>query len=489
MSTSKFLAFDFGAESGRAIVGILENEKIHLEEIHRFPNRQIKILEHLHWDVNALFEEIKTGLKFAVQKGHGDIQSIGIDTWGVDFGFIGKKNDILGLPYCYRDVRTNGMMEKVFEKISRDEIYSITGIQFMQINSLYQLYSEKFLSESLLNSCDKILFIPDLLNFLLTGKKKSEYTIASTSQLLNAKTKQFDKRIFSALDLPIEKMAPIVMPGAVIGNLLPDIENEIGLSNVDVIAVGCHDTANAIAAVPAQKNNWSFLSSGTWSLIGIETNHPIINEQSLKNNFTNEGGVNNTITFLKNVTGLWLLQQTRKSFQNKGENYNYDEFSNMAIESEPFKFFIDPDDPSFLNPPDMVEAIKKYCEKTDQHSPETIVEFARTILEGLAFKYKEVIDNINLMTGRKIEQLHVVGGGSKNEVLNQFTSDACGILVIAGPVEATALGNIIVQAISKGRIESIQKGRELITKSFPVKTYYPHNSERWKEINRKINFN
>ena len=381
------------------------------------------------------------------------------------------------------------MMEKVFEKISRDEIYAITGIQFMQINSMFQLYSEKLSRESLLHSCDKILFMPDLFNFLLTGEKRSEYTIASTSQLLNARTKQFDEKIFSALGLPLGKMASIVTPGTVIGRLLPEIKNEMGLSNIDVIAVGCHDTANAIAAVPAQQNSWAYLSSGTWSLIGIETNHPIINEQSLQNNFTNEGGVNNTITFLKNVTGLWLLQQTRKSFQNKGKNYSYDELSNIAMESEPFKFFIDPDDPSFLNPPDMVEAIKNYCEKTNQQSPQTKGELARTILEGLALKYREAIEKINSMTGRKIERLHVVGGGSQNEVLNQFIADACGIPVIAGPVEATALGNIIVQTVSKGKIESIQKGRELIAKSFPVKTYYPNNSERWEEINQKINFN
>lgn len=486
MSTSKFLAFDFGAESGRAIVGILDNDKISFEEVHRFPNRQTKILGHLHWDVLALLDDIKKGMTLAVQKGHGDVESIGIDTWGVDFGFVGEDNDLLGNPYCYRDSRTDSAMEKVFEKIPRAEVYAQTGIQFMQFNSVYQFYAAKLSNEKLFSVVDKFLFMPDLFNFLLTGQKKIEYTIASTSQMMNARTKSFDQKIFSALGLPMNIMAPIIMPGERVGKLLPEISEEVGLKSIDVIAVGCHDTASAVAAVPAQGKNWAYLSSGTWSLLGIESNEPIINETTLKNNFTNEGGVYNTIRFLKNVMGLWLLQQTRKSFQKKGEEYSYDELAKLAMNCEPFKYIIDPDDSSFLNPPDMVEAINNFCKRTNQQTPKNIGEYARCILEGLALKYKAVIENINEMTNSKIERLYVVGGGSQNELLNQFTADACGIPVIAGPVEATALGNILVQAIAKGKIESLDKTREIIANSFPVKTYQPQNSSKWNEAASKL---
>jgi rhamnulokinase len=485
MALSKYLAFDFGAESGRAIIGIFDGGTFHIEEIHRFQNRQTKILGHLHWDVLALFEEIKTGLKLAVQKGHSDIQSIGIDTWGVDFGFAGKDNALLGFPYCYRDVRTNGIMEKAFKKIPRKELYGITGIQFMQFNSVFQLYSARLSKDSALNCGGSLMFMPDLFNFLLTGVVKNEYTIATTSQLLNAGTKAYDKKIFSSLGLPIKLTAPIVMPGTVIGKLLPEISEETGLRNVDVVAVGCHDTASAIAAVPAQKNNWAYLSSGTWSLIGIETQEPIINEQSLKNNFTNEGGVFGTIRFLKNVMGLWLLQQTRKSFQQKGSACEYDELITLALKSKEFVSILNPDDASFLNPPDMPDALQAFCRKTRQPVPQTQGEFARCILESLALKYKAVLENMTAVTGASIEQLHVVGGGSKNELLNQFTADACGIPVIAGPVEATAIGNVLVQAIAKKKIGSIKSGRKIIANSFPVKTFLPAKTEQWNEVFRK----
>ncbi|RPI05526.1 MAG: rhamnulokinase [Ignavibacteriae bacterium] len=485
MAVSKYLAFDFGAESGRAIIGIFDGGSLHIEEIHRFQNRQTKILGHLRWDVLALFEEMKTGLKLAVQKGHSDIESIGIDTWGVDFGFVGNDNALLGFPYCYRDVRTNGIMEKAFKKISRKELYGITGIQFMQFNSVFQLYSAKRSKDSALHSGGRLLYMPDLFNFMLTGVARNEYTIASTSQLLNAGTKAYGRKIFSSLGLPIKLMAPMVMPGTVIGKLLPEICEETGLRNVDVVAVGCHDTASAIAAVPAQKNNWAYLSSGTWSLLGIETDEPIINEQSLKNNFTNEGGVFGTIRFLKNVMGLWLLQQTRKSFQQQGNACEYDELITLALKSKEFVSILNPDDASFLNPPDMPDAIRTFCRNTRQPVPQTPGEFARCILESLALKYKAVLENITAVTGTSIDQLHVVGGGSKNELLNQFTADACGIPVVAGPVEATAIGNVLVQAIAKKKIGSIKSGREIIAHSFPMKTFHPVKTEQWNEVFRK----
>lgn len=480
MSISKFLAFDFGAESGRAIIGILENEKIRLEEIHRFPNKQIKILGHIHWDLLALFDEMKKSMAIAIQNGHTDIESIGIDTWGVDFGLIGKENNILGFPYCYRDSRTNGVMEKLFEIVPRQEVYSTTGIQFMQFNSLFQLFSYQKNESGLLNIADRLLFMPDLFNFMLTGEKKSEYSIASTSQMLDAAKRNWDEKLLSKLGLPLNILPEIVRPGTVIGKLLPEIADEVGLGEIDVIAPACHDTGSAVAAVPAYDKNWAYLSSGTWSIVGIEAANPIITADSLKYNFTNEGGVENTIRFLSNVMGMWLLQQTRKSWQKKGEEYSYEALSKLALDAEPFKCLIDPDDNSFLNPPDMPAAIIDYCIKRNITPPSTKGEFIRCILESLALKYKILVDRINTMQKSKIEILHIVGGGSQNEILNQFTSDACGIPVVAGPVECTALGNILVQAVAKGKIESISEGRKIIANSFSLKTYMPTNTDKWK---------
>lgn len=483
MSFSKFLAFDLGAESGRAIIGLIEGEKISLEEVHRFPNRQIHNESGNYWNLRYLFDEIKRGLSLAVSKGYGNIESIGIDTWGVDFGMLGRDGKLLEMPHTYRDDRTNGMPEKVFEKISPEEIYNRTGIQFMQINSIYQLYSVKLTNKSMLERCDKILFMPDLFNYLLTGEKKSEYTISSTSQLLNARTKTFDEKIFSDLDFPLEIMAPVVLPGTVIGKLLPEISKETGLGEVEIVAVGCHDTASAVAAVPAKGNNWVYLSSGTWSLLGLENDEPLIDFRF--KDFTNEGGVNGKIRFLQNISGLWILQEIKRSWEKNGEFCSYEEITDMAANSEAFVSIIDPDDDLFISPPDMIEAINQYCIKTDQRIPRTKGEYARSILESLALKYKFVLKEIKKVSKRKINMLHIVGGGSRNEILNQLTADAAGIQVIAGPVEATALGNIIVQAIAKGKIESYEKAREMISSSFPLKLYKPQNHKKWGNISIK----
>jgi rhamnulokinase len=480
MSVYKFIAVDLGAGSGRVIVGILENEKINIEEIHRFPNKQISKKGSLFWNIPDLFKEIKTGFSLAVRRGHKNIESIGIDTWGVDFGFIGNNDQLLELPYTYRDSRTDGIPDKVFDKISPEDIYNKTGIQFMQINSLYQLYSIKLSNESLLNEAVKLLFIPDLFNFFLTGEKKSEYTIASTSQFLNAETKQFDLDIFSSLGLPINIMAPIVQPGNVIGKLLPDIAAETGLKVIDVIAVGCHDTASAVAAVPGHGDDWAYLSSGTWSLLGLENDKPLINYEF--KDFTNEGGVNGKIRYLQNISGLWFLQQIKKSWENTGEHFSYEEITKLAEKSEPFISLINPDDNLFVNPGDMAEAINEYCTKTKQRIPGTKGEYARSIFESLALRYKTVLEKIEKVSKKKINKLHIVGGGSQNTLLNQLAADATGKQVIAGPVEATALGNIAVQAVSKGKIDSYEKAREIISDSFPVKIFEPEDHDKWNNI-------
>jgi rhamnulokinase len=481
MPVSKFLAIDIGAESGRVIVGILDNGKFSLNEIHRFPNKQITKPDGKYWDVPDLFREIKRGIKLASENGHTDIESIGIDTWGVDFGFIGKDNNLLKLPHTYRDPRTNEIKEKVFEKIPQEELYSITGIQFLPFNSLFQLYCDKMNNSEIFNHCQKILFMPDLFNYFLTGKLYSEYTIASSSQMLNVITKNWDERIFRELELPLRIMPQLIQPGTTIGKLSEEILKEFGLKKeVDVIAVGCHDTASAVAAVPASNNNWAFISSGTWSVIGIESDKPIVNNEALINDFANEGGINNKILFLKNVMGMWLIQEAKKIFEREGKTYSYNQLIETTSCTNEFKYIINPDDNLFLNPQDMTEAIRSFCIKTNQPKPESTGEYIRCILESLALKYNNVLEKINSISNKKVEALHIVGGGSQNDLLNQFTADSCGIPVISGPVEATALGNILVQAIAKRKIPSIEMGRNIIAGSFSIKKYLPENSVKWK---------
>lgn len=483
MSSSKYIAFDFGAESGRAIVGTLENEKISIEEVHRFSNKQITIFHNSYWNVFNLFEELKTGLKTAVEKGHTGIESLGVDTWGVDFGILDKDGKLLELPHSYRDPRTEGMMPKVFLKIPREEIYKRTGIQFMEINSLYQLFAIKKMKDHKLKRGRRLLFMPDILNYFLTGKTVNEYTISSTSQFLNVHEKQFDKEILSKLNLPIEILGPIVMPGEIIGRILPEITAETGVE-ADVIAVGCHDTASAVAAVPAEGENWAYISSGTWSLIGIENDKPII-IQKYQNDFTNEGGIGGKIRFLRNTMGMWLIQRLKKVWESGGSTSGYVEISKLASEAEPFKCFINPDSKLFMNPHDMEKAIDEFCAKTNQQKPSNRGEYARTVYESLALKYKLILQMIESASGRKIDKLHIVGGGAQNELLNQLTADAAGIPVLAGPVEATALGNIMVQAIAKGRVKSIQHAREIIKNSFEIKTYLPRQTGEWNSISEK----
>lgn len=486
MSSAKFLAFDFGAESGRAILGLLDGEKLALEEIRRFPNRQLKESGHIHWDISYLFGELKKSLASAMKRGHKDLQGLGVDTWGVDFGLLGKDDKILGNPFAYRDSRTEGMMEKAFESMPKKEIYSCTGIQFIQLNSIFQLLSMALSKSSLLASCKKLLFMPDLFNFLLTGEKYSEYTIGSTSQLLNARKKDWEPVIFEKLGLPFDIMAPLVQPGTVIGELLPDIAQEIEVSPVDVIAPACHDTASAVAAVPVQRSNWAYLSSGTWSLVGVEVEEPIINEKSLENNFTNEGGVDQKIRFLRNTMGLWLLQRCLKSWEKKGESLGYDDLASLTDKAQAFRSIINPDDELFLNPEDMPSAIIEFCKKTQQPVPEKKGEFVRCIFESLALKYRYIIDRINDMQEEPVEVLHIVGGGSQNELLNQFSANATGISVIAGPAEATAIGNILIQAIAKKELAGIEEGRQLVARSFPLKSYEPDDEGEWNEVYEKM---
>jgi rhamnulokinase len=480
MSGNHFLALDLGAGSGRVILAHV-GKKIELEEIHRFRSEQLRLLGHYYWDVLRIFHELKQGLAACAQKGYKDVLGIGIDTWGVDFGLVGRNKILLGNPVTYRDARTDGMMESAFKKIAREEIYKTTGIQFMQINTLFQLLSMVEADNPLLAVCEQLLFMPDLFNFMMTGEQVSEYTIASTSQLMNAKEKSWAANIFAKLSLPMNIMGSIVPPGTIVGPLLGEIREETGLHNVDVIAPACHDTASAVAAVPAKGDSWAYLSSGTWSLIGVEVDEPIINDESLQGNFTNEGGVGSRIRFLRNVTGMWLLEESRKVWAKQGRNSEYDELLSLAAEATPFKSIVDPDHSLFLNPPDMVQAISDYCQHTHQPQPDDIGTCVRCILESLAIKYRFVFDRLQRLVKKRIDTIHIVGGGSQNEMLNQFTANATGAVVLAGPVEATALGNVIVQAVAKGVLGSIEEGREMISHSYPVKVYEPQDQEAWNE--------
>lgn len=479
MEERQFLAFDLGAESGRALVGILKEDKLVVEEIHRFVNRPVEILGRLYWNVPQIFQEIKEGINKAFSK-YPHIESIGIDTWGVDFGLVTKEGYLAGLPVCYRDHRTDGILEKAFKVMPRERIYELTGIQIMQINTLFQLYSMVLENSSLFKSAYKLLFMPDLFNFMLTGEMKTEFSIATTSQLYNPIKDSWEEEIFERFRIPIEIMPELEMPGKEIGKISESIRREFNIKDISVISPCGHDTACAVASVPAEGEDWAYLSSGTWSLMGVELKEPIINKDSLEANFTNEGGVNKTFRFLKNIMGLWLLQSVRRIWMKEGTEFTYSEITKMAEEEKPFQFFINPDDSSFLNPPNMVLAIREYCEKTGQKIPETKGEIVRCILESLAFRYKEVFESLEKIIGRKIKILHIVGGGSQNALLSQFTANVLGIPVMTGPVEATAIGNIMIQAISRGAIKDLSSGRKIIRNSFEPIIYYPKDTEIWE---------
>lgn len=476
-----FLAIDLGATSGRSIIGRVSGGKIEMKELTRFDNTIKKIRDHYYWNIFDLYEHIKNALVKCAKDGI-KIDSIGIDTWGVDFAMIGEDGSVMGLPYAYRDPHTENSPKEYFERIMpRSEVYGLTGIQVMNFNSLYQLYALVQESSSVLKAADKLLFMPDALSYLLTGKMVTEYTIASTSQILNPKTKQMENALLEPIGLSTDLFSDIVMPGAVIGYLTDDIAEETGVGRVPVVAVAGHDTASAVAAVPAKNEKFAYLSSGTWSLMGIETQSPIINEKSMKLNFTNEGGINGTTRFLKNITGMWILEQCRKEWEKDGVHYTYPQLVEMAQSVAPFRSMIDPDDTSFANPASMTAVIHAYCEKTGQPKPQTHAEIVRTIFESLALKYRAVLEMLRSVAPFEIERLHVIGGGSQNALLNQFTANAVGIPVSSGPSEATALGNIMIQAQASGVVDSLQQMRNIIAASIDSKEYLPEQKELWAE--------
>ena len=468
-----YLAADFGGGSGRVIAGWLEDGKLTMEEIHRFGNRQVRLGDHVYWDFPALFEDMKAGLKKAASKGY-EVESIGVDTWGVDFGLIDRDGQLLGNPVCYRDARTAGMTEKLFETLNPTEHYATTGIQVMEINTLAQLLSIKGTAQ--LEAAEHLLFMPDLFSYFLTGKATNEYCIASTSELLDAKRREWSWETIEALGLPKRIFGDIVMPGTVRGELRKDIAEETGLKDVKVIAVGSHDTASAVAAVPAIEGDGpvAFLSSGTWSLLGIELPEPILTEEARQAEFTNEGGVGGRIRFLQNITGLWILQRLMAEWKERGEEQTFGELL-PAAEQATISSIIPVADAAFTNPPSMEKAISDYCRQSNQPVPQTKGEFVRCLFQSLAKKYKDAIEGVNGLLPESLKRLHIIGGGSQNGLLNQFTADALGIPVWAGPVEATAMGNILVQAMAAGEVADLAELREVVRRSVTPKVFEPNN--------------
>lgn len=478
---SNFLAFDLGASSGRAILGTLKDKKISLKEVHRFNNGMLHIHGNFYWNVFSLFNELKEGLSKCCKEFNICPESVGVDTWGVDFGLLDSSGKLLGIPYAYRDHRNISAMEEVFSLIPKDEIYRLTGIAMWPFNSLYQLFAWKREQGDVLDIARNLLFMPDIFNWMFTGIKSTDYTFASTSQLINAYTRTWEPELFDKLGLPREIMNEIIEPGTIIGKLTPDLAEQVNIKDLSVVAVGSHDTASAIVSVPAEGDNWAYISSGTWSLMGIESEVPVISDKTLNYNLTNEGGVGKRIRLLKNIMGLWLLQECRRIWSDSGNAFTYNELVKMAREAEPFQSIIDPDWMKFYNPDDMTEEIRAFCKMTGQPEPTGHGQFVRIILEGLALKYRLVLDQLREVSGRSLEKIHIIGGGTQNELLSQFTANATGVPVITGPAEATAAGNLMVQAMAKGYVGDLDGIRSVIRNSFDLKTYHPENTSAWEK--------
>ena len=478
----RYLAVDLGAESGRAVVGALATNRIELEELHRFPTGGTELLGTLYWDVLGFYSHIRHALALYVQRYGRQLGGIGIDTWGVDFGLFDADGRLVANPVHYRDARTDGMFDEAFRRMSREEIFRHTGIQFLQLNTLYQLLSLVVNRSPWLEAAKRLLLMPGLFNYFLTGRQVAEFTHVTTTQMYDPRAGDWSDAVLSAMEIPAAIMPEIIQPASIVGPLRGKIAGDAGLAPVQVIAPACHDTGSAVAAVPARPDDdWAYLSSGTWSLMGIEIREPIINDEALRFNVTNEGGVDGTFRFLKNISGLWMVQECRRGWAREGAALSYDQLAKAAAGANPFCAFVDPDDAGFLSPEDMPRAMIAFCERTGQTPPRSRGEFVRCALESLALRYRDVLAKIGTISGRRINVLHIVGGGSRNRLLNQFTADATGVPVVAGPAEATALGNVLMQAIASGEIGSHAEGRAVIRHSVELETFEPRDTDRWTD--------
>ena len=476
-----YIAVDLGAESGRVMLGSVANGRLTLEELHRFSNGPIEKEGSLRWDFDRLLAEVKVGIGKAVQASGGKARGIGVDTWGVDFGLIGEDGRLIEAPYHYRDSRTNGMMDKAFESMPKRDIYQHSGIQFMQLNSLYQLLAMRTAGSQALAKAKRLIFMADLFSYFLCGRAFGEYTLASTSQMMDMQTGTWSEAIFKKLSLPMAIMPTIVRPGTIVGQLTDAVAREIGCGKIPVIAVGSHDTASAVLGVPAGTGKWAYLSSGTWSLMGVELPRAIIDDKTFQHQFTNEGGIENTIRLLKNIMGLWLVQECKRQWQREGQDLSYAQLAQMAAEAQPFAGHVDCDCSEFLSPGDMPTRINKHLSGTGQTPTNDKGQMVRMILESLALKYRGVLAAIEDITGQTVDVLHIVGGGIKNELLCQFTANAIGRNVVTGPIEATASGNILMQAKATGQIKSVDDARRIVRNSFELKEYRPGDQKLWEQ--------
>ncbi|HEX9783957.1 MAG TPA: rhamnulokinase family protein [Opitutaceae bacterium] len=480
MSKKHYIACDLGAESGRVILGSLADGKLALREVHRFPTGAARIRGSLRWDVLRIFEELKTGLRLVASSGV-PVASLSVDSWGVDYVFFNARQPMLSLPYHYRDARTERTYQPALEKASRELIFAETGIQFMPINTLYHLIADVEENSEIVGIADQFLNIADYLHYLFCGVARAEASMASTTQIYNTTTRTWSKELIRTFDLP-ERIFPEIVPsGTRLGPLSAELSDETGLSGVEVAATCSHDTGAAVAAVPAEGDDWAYLSSGTWSLIGIELPSPLINDAVRAHNFTNEAGFGGTTRFLKNIVGLWLLQESRRAWAREGRPLEYAEIMRQAEAAEPFRSLIDPNDDRFVKPENMPDKIAAFCRETGQPAPETTGQFARCILESLALLYHRALNELEQLTGRRIARLHIVGGGSQSALLNQFAASATGRAVLAGPVEATAIGNVLIQAIALGHLDSLGALRRVVKESFPIQHFQPQQPAEWRK--------
>lgn len=472
-----FLAVDLGAESGRVSLGRLDGKRLRVREIHRFPNVPVRVVDGLHWDALRLMAEIQTGLAKAA--GEGGLESVGVDTWGVDFALLDRGGALVGNPYHYRDPRTEGMRERAAERVAEEEVYRATGIQFLPFNTLYQLLAME--GSPLLEAADTLLMMPDLIGYWLTGERACEYTVATTTQLYDVRSEGWAKGLIRDLGIPGHIFPDILPPGSTLGTLLTEVQEETGLGGLPVVATATHDTASAVVAVPAE-GPFAYISSGTWSLVGVETPRPVVTDEGLRHNFTNEGGFGGRVRLLRNVMGLWLLQECRRTWSREGREYSYEELVRMAAGAPPFGALVEPDHPGFLPPGNMPVRIRGFCEKTGQRLAEGPEAVVRCVFESLALKYRWVLERAAEVSGQTVETVHVVGGGARNALLCQLTADAVRRPVVAGPVEATVMGNIMVQAFARGYVGSLEEIRELVRSSTEIQVYLPGDGAgRWDE--------
>ncbi|MBI1900114.1 MAG: rhamnulokinase [Planctomycetia bacterium] len=481
-----FLALDLGASNGRVVAGVFDGAKLRLEDVCRFDNGPVSLPHGMHWDLLALWKHVQQGLRAARDRFKSQVASVGVDTWGVDFGLLGRGDVLLANPHHYRDHRTDGLMERAFAVVSRSEIFAQTGLQFMQFNTLYQFWALRLANSPLLDVAERLLMIPDLFHWMLTGCKTNEFTNATTTQFYNPHTKDWARDLLRKFDLPDRILGEITPPGTDLGKMLPQVAAETGLAGVRVIVPGTHDTASAVMSVPAASRpgelpDWCYISSGTWSLMGVETPRPVTTDLCLKLNFTNEGGVGGTIRLLKNITGLWLLQECRRVWNQTGKNYSWEDLNRASDAAPRLRSLVDPDLPGFMAPPDMPAAIRQACRQSGEPEPADEGGVIRCALESMAMKYRMVLSWLEQLIGRRMETIHVVGGGTQNRRLCQAAADATGRRVVAGPVEATAIGNLMMQAVAAGDVGSIAEAREVIGRSFSVEEYSPRETAAWDE--------